>query len=196
MLMTDPMQDFIQTSLMAATQDNGERVAAVFAGMEEEARAFFTAADFAPDALTIERYGDMRYLGQEHTVRVAFPPNPIAMAAVNEGFHTLHERAYTFRLDSPTEIVNFHVVARAAAPKPAMASPSGGSGAAKGRRLVDFDEAGRLETTIYERADLIPGAPLKGPAVIEEPASVTVAHPGQRVTLDAIGNLRIETGLA
>ena len=137
----------------------------------------------------------MRYLGQEHTVRVAFPPDPIDMAAVNEGFHTLHERAYTFRLNSPTEIVNFHVVARAAAPKPSIHSPAGGSGVAKGQRLVDFDEAGRLETIIYERAELIPGTPLMGPAVIEEPASVTVVHPGQRVTLDAIGNLRIETGV-
>ena len=40
MLMTDPMQDFIRTSLMAATQDNVQRIAAVFAAMEEEARVF------------------------------------------------------------------------------------------------------------------------------------------------------------
>jgi N-methylhydantoinase A len=60
--------------------------------------------------------------------------------------------------------------------------------------LVDFDESGRLETTIYERADLIPGEPVEGPAVIEEPASTTVIHPGQRVMVDSIGNLRIETG--
>jgi N-methylhydantoinase A len=51
-----------------------------------------------------------------------------------------------------------------------------------------------LETTIYERADLIPGEPVEGPAVIEESASTTVIHPGQRVMVDSIGNLRIETG--
>jgi N-methylhydantoinase A len=34
-----------------------------------------------------------------------------------------------------------------------------------------------------------------GPAVIEEPASTTVVYPGQRVTRDDVGNLRIETGV-
>jgi N-methylhydantoinase A len=61
--------------------------------------------------------------------------------------------------------------------------------------LVDFDESGRLETTIYERANLMPGESVAGPAVIEEPASTTVIYPGQQVTLDSIGNLRIETGV-
>jgi N-methylhydantoinase A len=61
--------------------------------------------------------------------------------------------------------------------------------------MVDFDESGRLETTIYERADLAHGVPIAGPVVIEEPASTTVVYPGQRVTLDPLGNLRIETGV-
>ena len=34
----------------------------------------------------------------------------VDVAESNERFHGLHERAYTFRLDSAIEIVNFHVV--------------------------------------------------------------------------------------
>jgi N-methylhydantoinase A len=90
--------------------------------------------------------------------------------------------------------VNFHLVARVETPKPSLTGTgSCGSGRAKGQRLVDFDESGRLQSTIYERADLIPGEPVEGPAVVEEPASTTVIYPGQRVTLDSIGNLRIDT---
>ena len=195
MLMTDPMQDFIQTALTSARPENQERIASIFADMEAEARQFFANAGYDGGQVTTERYGDMRYHGQEHTVQVPFPADPVDVDAVNEAFHALHERAYTFRLESPTEIVNFHLVARVAIPKPSLTGTvTTGSGRPKGRRLVDFDESGRLETTIYERADLIPGEPVEGPAVIEEPASTTVIHPGQRVMVDSIGNLRIETG--
>ena len=195
MLMTDPMQDFIQTALTSAKPENQERIASIFADMEAEARQFFANAGYDGGQVTTERYGDMRYHGQEHTVQVPFPADPVDVDAVNEAFHALHERAYTFRLESPTEIVNFHLVARVAIPKPSLTrTATTGSGRPKGRRLVDFDESGRLETTIYERADLIPGEPVEGPAVIEEPASTTVIHPGQRVMVDSIGNLRIETG--
>jgi N-methylhydantoinase A len=195
MLMTDPMQDFIQTALTPAEPESQERIASILGGMEVEARQFFADAGYDGGQVTIERYGDMRYHGQEHTLQVPFPADPVDVNGVNEAFHALHERAYTFRLESPTEIVNFHLVARVATPKPSLTGAvMTGSGRAKGRRLVDFDESGRLETTIYERADLIPGEPVEGPAVIEEPASTTVIYPGQRVTLDSIGNLRIETG--
>jgi N-methylhydantoinase A len=195
MLMTDPMQDFIQTALTPAAPESQERIASIFGGMEVEARQFFADASYDGGQVTTERYGDMRYHGQEHTVQVPFPVDPVDVNAVNEAFHALHERAYTFRLESPTEIVNFHLVARVTTPKPSLTGAvMTGSGRPKGRRLVDFDESGRLETTIYERADLIPGEPVEGPAVIEEPASTTVIYPGQRVTLDSIGNLRIETG--
>ena len=195
MLMTDPMQDFIQTALTSAKPENQERIASIFADMEAEARQFFAAAGYDGSQVTTERYGDMRYHGQEHTVQVPFPADLVDVDAVNAAFHALHERAYTFRLESPTEIVNFHLVARVAIPKPSLTGTvTTGSGRPKGRRLVDFDESGRLETTIYERADLIPGEPVEGPAVIEEPASTTVIHPGQRVMVDSIGNLRIETG--
>jgi N-methylhydantoinase A len=196
MLMTDPMQDFIQTALTPAVSESRERIAAIFNSMAEEARSFFASAGFDPADVATERYGDLRYLGQEHTVQVPFPDDPVDIAAVNEAFHALHERAYTFRLDSPIEIVNFHVVGRVATPKPSLASPAvGGSGQPKGQRMVDFDESGRLETTIYERADLAHGVTIAGPVVIEEPASTTVVYPGQRVTLDPLGNLRIETGV-
>lgn len=86
-------------------------------------------------------------------------------------------------------------MARAPTPKPWLTpGGAGGSGQPQGRRLVDFDESGRLETTIYERAEHISGASVTGPAEIEEPASTSVVYPGQRVTLDSLGNLRIEIG--
>ncbi len=198
MLMTDPTQDFVQTSLMASSPDNLPRMAAVYARLEEEMRRFFARAGYEVSALQIQRAADMRYLGQEHTVRVPVASDGLDLAAVNERFHALHEHAYTFRLDSAIEVVNFHVAGSIPTAKPELGAVDGqgADGQPKGRRMVDFDEDGRQESVIYERDRLQAGVPIEGPAVIEEPAATTVVYPGQRATVDHIGNIVIETGVA
>ena len=65
----------------------------------------------------------------------------------------------------------------------------------KSRRMVDYDEWGRLDSAIYERSNLRPGVPIHGPAVIEEPAATTVVYPGMTAQVDEIGNILIETGV-
>ncbi|MER3486433.1 MAG: hypothetical protein C4345_11135, partial [Chloroflexota bacterium] len=75
MLMTDAMQDFIQTTLVASTRDNLPKMREIFAGMEAQARQFLAAAGYPAEAVQISRFLDMRYHGQEHTVRV-----PVASA--------------------------------------------------------------------------------------------------------------------
>ena len=110
------------------------------------------------------------------------------------GFHALHEQHYTFRLPSPVEFVNFHLTAFGTVDKPRLPRLRGkgtARDALKGRREVDFDVRGRLMATVYERGRLRPGAQVKGPAIIEEPAATTVVFPGQHASVDAYGNLII-----
>jgi len=194
MLMTDPLQDFVQTAVTPATAEAAATIAGRFAALSQEARTFFAERGESPSAVVIEQFADMRYQGQEHTVRVPFPVEG-SLTDVVETFHQLHNRAYTFRLDTPTEIVNYHVVASVPSPKPALSRlTQGGDGVPKGKRLVDFDEHGRLEATIWERSALPLGRAISGPAVVEEPASTTVISPGQTAVIDEIGNLVITTG--
>ena len=194
MLMTDPLQDFVQTAVTPASSAAAATIAGRFAALSQEARTFFADRGESPSAVVIEQFADMRYQGQEHTVRVPFPLDG-SLAEVVETFHQMHNRAYTFRLDTPTEIVNYHVVASVPSPKPALSRlTQGGDGVPKGKRLVDFDEHGRLEATIWERSALPLGRPISGPAVVEEPASTTVISPGQTAVIDEIGNLVITTG--
>jgi N-methylhydantoinase A len=194
MLMTDPMQDFIRTTLVASNDANVARMESIFAEMAGNAREFFTRAGYDVGKLAIQRALDMRYHGQEHTVRVPLAGDAVDVAAANEAFHQLHERAYTYRLDSAIEVVNFHVVGTLPTRKPELKSfaGTGGDGLPKGKRIVDFDEDGHQESAIYERDNLTPGVPIAGPAVIEEPAATTVVYPGQRATIDEIGNILIE----
>ena len=53
-----------------------------------------------------------------------------------------------------------------------------------------FDD-GRHDTPIYDRATLRDGHAITGPAIIEEPVSVTVLRPGQPMKVDRYGNLLV-----
>jgi N-methylhydantoinase A len=141
----------------------------------------------------------MRYLGQEHTVKVPLPRGAItakSIPEINERFHRLHDQVYTFRLDSPVELVNYHITAMGRVQKPKIKRLTARKGrlseARKGVRRVNFDELGFHKAPIYERDRLPIGAVIRGPAVVEEPASTTVVFPGQKLTRDRYGFLHIE----
>jgi len=151
------------------------------------------------DQMVFQRFADMRYAGQEHTVKVPIPGGQLTekdMPEINERFHQLHEHAYTFRLESAVELVNFHLTALGQVEKPRITrlnkdEARSAEEAFKGERQVIFDE-GFLTTPTYER-DLLPvGATLSGPLIVEEPAATTVVFPGQRVSVDEYGFLHIE----
>lgn len=207
MLMTDLRYDLIWTSILrtqAAVDDGLDRM---WSTLEHQAREYFTQQTVAASRLVFQRFADMRYAGQEHTVKVPVPAGTMTAAnirQVEERFHSLHEQRFTFRLPSAIEFVNFHLTTFGTVDKPRVPrlrrTPYGGGGrgsgttrgALKGRREVDFDARGRIRSAVYERERLQPGATVKGPAIIEEPAATTVLFPGQRATVDAYGNLLVE----
>jgi N-methylhydantoinase A len=199
MLMTDLRQDYVRTWITRIDRTAPDRLEAIYAEMENQARADMAAQHVAPEDFACQRFADMRYFGQEHTVKVPLPAGVInagRIPEIVERFHQLHQHAYTFRLVSPVEVVNYHLTALGRVSKPRLAPVQAKSesldGAHKGSRRVDFDEFGFCEAEIYER-DLLPvGSVLKGPLVIEEPASTTVVFPGQTIRRDEFDFLHIE----
>ncbi len=149
-----------------------DRAGTAMAEMEEEARAAMTAAGCPPRGMRFSHGADMRYVGQQNEVTVAFDGNPVASrdeAALREAFETAYETAYGLRLsDLAIEAVAWRVsghgpdVAGDTEPMTAAAP-----GRAKGKRPVHVrveDEA----VPVYDRAALSAGQELAGPAIIEE----------------------------
>lgn len=191
MLVTDLRRDFVQTRVTPLDESTAPLLSAAFTDLERDALA--EVGRDSPDiALTCARYADLRYRGQEHTVKIPFPEDTGAALA---GFHQAHERAYTYRLDQGVELVNLHVTVRGAlggAHHPAL--PSNGSspeGASTGTRRVDFDEDGHRNAAIYRRATLPPGAAIAGPAIIEEDASTCLLPPRRLARVDEFGHLHL-----
>jgi N-methylhydantoinase A len=199
MLMTDLRNDYIRTMVVRTDQIDPAELSNAFAEVERLAAQELTAEKVERDHMVFQRFADMRYAGQEHTVKVPIPGGKLTekdMPEIDERFHQLHDHAYTFRLESPVELVNFHLTALGRVEKPKISRLDEGETrnveeAYKGDRRVMFDE-GFLTTPTYER-DLLPaGAALSGPLIIEEPAATTVVFPGQRVRVDEYGFLHIE----
>ena len=201
MLMTDLRRDFLQTRVSSLDAENATDIATAYAAIEEEARRLCLDEGMPADGLRVERFADMRYRGQEHTVKVAFPGGGVTADTIAEAiaaFHDAHEREYTFRLTNPVELVNYHVVVLAGIDKqPLPERPVTGrplTDARRQPRTVDFDEHGVHRADIYDWALLEPGMSFDGPAVVEDPSTTLVVAPGKRVAMDALGNLHVDMG--
>jgi N-methylhydantoinase A len=65
--------------------------------------------------------------------------------------------------------------------------------AGEARRNVIYDDTGQpVESRVLWRPAMKPGDAVVGPAVIEEPNSTILIHPGDRVTVTPTGHLVID----
>jgi N-methylhydantoinase A len=203
MMMSDLRRDTFITRLIETGGAEASAVAAAVGALIEEAAeraiAQFAAEGIAEKRVKLIPFLKCRYQNQEHSVEVALAHGAVdqeALADLIARFHGVHEREYTYRLDAPVEIVGLHLVASAEVGKLQLAPlPKTGAllaAARKGRRVVDYALEGAHEADIYDAEKLEPGMSFAGPAVIEDPATTVVVHPGQSVSIDAYGNIHIE----
>jgi N-methylhydantoinase A len=140
---------------------------------------------------------DMRYAGQNYEREVSLPDGPFMAATAEEmvrRFARAHDEFYGFSLEGePVEFVNLRVVAIGPSDLAAVAALNVGGGTRKpvAHRPVAFRAAGFVSTPIYRRESLPVGFALSGPAVIEEPDSTTVVHPGDALRVRGDGLLEI-----
>jgi N-methylhydantoinase A len=199
MLMTEERGDWVRTHVAQTDALDLDDLSAVWGELESTASSYFDADGAQTDGVVLTRSADMRYKGQEHTVKVPVAAGVVdaeAIAEVERRFAELHERHYTFRLDVPVEFVNLHLTALRPQADSRVLQPRTRGGdvadALRGRRMVHYDQAGLHEAAIYERESLPTGQTVDGPAVVEEPAASTLVFPGQRFSVDEWSNVVIE----
>ncbi|MCC7320928.1 MAG: hydantoinase/oxoprolinase family protein [Rubellimicrobium sp.] len=197
MLMSDLRRDYFVTELMDA--DNAAALGALLDATEARARADFAREGVAADKVAMTRFIRARYQNQEFAVEVALPNAPLDAAVMRRliaDFHEAYEREYTYRLEAGVEIIGIHLIAASEVGKleivPLPTTGAGVDQAIKGRRPVDYATEGVHDATIYDGTRLEPGMRLTGPAVIEDPGTTIVVHPGNRAHMDAFGNIHIE----
>src|SRR5581483_10222177 len=172
--------------------------------LEEKLLAELEAELLPTDRLLLQRFVDLQLSGQVHAVRVPVGDDDLAAADGGEGvierFVELYEARYgagTAYRQAGVEAITFTVEATARLPIPTadwLADEGVDAGhASKGERPVYVAESGGLEpVAIYDAERLRPGNRLDGPAVVEADDTTVFVHPGQRLWVDGLLNLRIE----
>jgi N-methylhydantoinase A len=199
MLFSDLRYDYVRTHLMQLAEAPFDDIETVFRELEKQGRDAIAATSVKPHQITVKRAFDMRYVGQEHAVTVDLPMSVFARRdrkAIKRHFDEMHELRYgTSAPAERAEIVSLRATVTGLMKKPSLETIGKGGrappkSAFAGKRPVSFDGRFRDAPT-WRRAELLAGNKITGPALIEEHASTTVLMPGDRMTVDAYGNLVI-----
>ncbi len=198
MLNTDVRHNSIHTHITRLdAADALETLSRIYTDLEGDVRKMFKSEE-GEGPVVMERYADIRYYGQEHTVKVPAPTGALKAADVQtilDGFHATHEREYEFKLPGdPAEIVNFHVVGIKRVKKLSLGELSESPGSRDpllAERSVYIN--GDHETLpVYDRTLLDVGFSLEGPAILEDPTATIIVLHGQEASVDKFGNTVIK----
>lgn len=191
-LRADVVKDFSRTILLPVESRRAISGASQkeFAAMEKLAAKEMLAEGFARGQVRLERFLDMRYIGQAYELSVFEKGDFVA------NFHRAHKKRYGYSdAKRAVEIVNVRLRAIGSTPKPALPKvPAGGTSAGQslgGERLVFFGGRQR-KTCVYDRPNLRAGNRFRGPAIVTEYSATTVVLPNWHVRVDRYGNLVME----
>jgi N-methylhydantoinase A len=176
-IMTNPRVDRQRTTQLISTRFDAERANRIMDELKDESLAELRAQGYEQD-IEVHRALEMRYLGQNYELELPLTIERFAAATTAKLwtlFHETHNARFGFATPGEIiEIVNFAVTAVAGTAKPELAEIGGGEGASAPKELRSVWFIGGPQTIpVFERAHLRAGQTVRGPALIEEEASVT-----------------------
>lgn len=198
MLMADLATDVSRTYIVELEESRLPGVAELFQALEQEASLNLAQQGVEPEDQVMLRHMEMRYLGQEHTLKLEVAGMP-AYESVRTLFDSAHEQRYGHRTEQPLELVNLRVTGLGRVAKPGMAkqSPTTSPGTFENvsgtRNAYCFRDREMKQFQLVERRRLVPGDCVYGPAIIDEGTSTTVIYTAQTCSINDFGHLLITT---
>ncbi len=204
LLLTDHVVDEMRSYISPVGRVDLARVNRLFGEMETAARnALGTRDGRRARRLRFERMAALCYPGQTFDMPVPLPgrAGPVTarvLADTVERFHRLHEELHTYACRDEEPILRgLRVKAVAEEEKPALPRlPRKAAGSPRLGARKTFFRGRFVATPVYDGARLAPGQAILGPAIVEEPFTTIVVYPGERATVDAVGNYTITCGRA
>jgi N-methylhydantoinase A len=164
---------------------------------EQKAVAVLAAENIGADERDVIYEFDIRYSGQSMQITVPISREELGtsgLGAIAQRFDEMHRQLYTFALDTDKELINVRAVATshptfAQAQEIAAGGPD--SRAAKIDEQSIYADGEERTAAIYDRAALMAGNRIEGPAIITEMDSTTLILPAHAGTVDRFGNILI-----
>ncbi|MCW5747752.1 MAG: hydantoinase/oxoprolinase family protein [Alphaproteobacteria bacterium] len=194
MLHTDVRQDWLRVFAGEVDTVSADAMAQPFDEMETQARRMLRAEGFAPARQRVVRALDLRYPGQQSSLRVeidgAFDP-----VVVRADFEAQHQRLFGhIQPAGRIAIVGLRVAGIGAveARDPQAPAPAAGAPTEVASRHAYIDERhGWMDAKVYAGADLQPGHRVEGPAIVEEATTTVFVGARDVLTVDVAGNFEI-----
>ena len=198
MLLADIRFDTAQTLVSELGDADPAEVERQFRTMEGEARTRLLEAAPRLQHVSFSRFADIRYVGQEHTVRTPASSDATHRdwrTTLREAFLDIYAQRYGHAdAKGRLQVVTLRVVANGKVDKPKLSSfrpRASGWAEPFTTRQAYFDETGWTDCPIYQRDRLAAGQTIAGPAIVMETGSTTVIAPGDGGEIDALGNILI-----
>ena len=196
----EAMASYEVESSRAQTAD----IVRIFAELDRECRRRMQVDRVDLAETSAEYFAQMRYVGQSHQLEVPLG-DELGADTIDDAratFHAQHEQTYNHSDEkAPVEFVALRAVHQRPAPQTQLLAPSqGGAGETPVGQLPVSDSRpvclsaaeGYRDTPVYQREALPVGFRFAGPAIVEQPDTTTLIHPGQTAEVDRFANMVIE----
>ena len=192
--------DFVRSAYSRLDKLNWDFVNALLDEMSRDGQEVLESSGLTASEISYQRSADVRYVGQGHEVSVPLPDgvlNENHIGQVTATFEQVYQTLYGRKgPEVPLEVINWRVVASGPRPEMDFRLPviaSDGNKALKGSRLAYSPENGSyVETPVYDRYSLVPGASFSGPAIVEERESTLIVSARGRARVDDYLNVIVE----
>ena len=196
MLLADPRLDTARTFVVPLTAETMPNALALYAELAAEGGAALRR-EFGDGEITFEREAEIRYKGQQHSLKIALPAGADA-ATLREKFDREYERRYGHANPAAeAQLVVLHSLATLHMARPELArlvdrDHHAGAAAPRQRPIYFLEEDRFLDATILDRYALPIGFRGRGPALIEEYGSSTLIGPRDTFTVGKLKEIDID----
>ena len=174
------------------------RVNKLLSSMTSDAEAIVRPA-VKSGKLHVHIVADCRYIGQGHEIRVAIPVRTLTKVdgkKLKDEFERTYAQVYGLTIPGQAaEAITWSVTVSSVVAKPSVArsvTARKGPKPLRVRKLFDATLGKLANAPIYWRFDMVPGARIKGPAIIAEHETSTVVGARFTARIDSLGNIVLE----
>jgi N-methylhydantoinase A len=197
--LADYRYDFVQAHPSKMDLVTEKELEAIF--HELMARASAKMQDLPAWNRKVERFLDLRYVGQSFEINVPLNPHAedrVCKEEAIEQFHRLHEELYGYcDRKEPVELVNLRLSCFALSPKPKLVSKGGAieetrtDGVA---HILSPTEKQKEEYTFVDKASLKTSEKVNGPCIVLSQNSTAIIPKGWQGPIDENGTIILEKG--
>ncbi|MER8457712.1 hydantoinase/oxoprolinase family protein [Mesorhizobium sp. M1300] len=190
--------DLIQSCMVELSDETLARISEQVAKREDEQRGRLLES-FSSEAIVIDCFLELRYRGQQWTVRVPFFGGTDSKQTLRRRFEEEFSSIYGYVQErNEVQIVAFHLIGKGRFPtlKLEAAGATAESPQASSTRSIWIDtRTGFVDAPVFSPSTLSPGARITGPAVIEELTTTILLGAADMLLVDEGGNYSIQLSI-